>query len=494
MTKKIIVIGSGFGGLAIAIRLLARGYNVVIYEKQDKVGGKAYVIEKDGFKFDSGPTVITAPFLFEELFSLADKDINDYVTLKPVDPFYKIFKEDGNTFEYNADEDFINSQISKFDYNDIYGYQKFIDKTKPIFEKGFVELADKPFLNFSDMLKVAPHLIWLKSYKSVYSYASSYIKNDFLRRCFTFHPLFVGGNPFKTSSIYTLIHYLERRWGVHYAIGGLGSLVRALEKLILELGGIIKYNTEVKEIVLQDKKAKGVRLFNDQIDTADYVVANSDLAYTYLNMIDQKVLKKYKAKKIDKMKHSMSLFIVYFGTKNDYSQSNLEHHNIIFSKRYKELINDIFEGNSLPEDFSLYLYMPTKHDKTLAPNGCSLFYALSPVPNLKANINWNKLSHRYSDKIIDFLDSNYLPDLKRNIITKFYVDPIFFRNNHNSYLGACFSLQPTLTQSAWFRPHNKSEEIDNLFFVGAGTHPGAGLPGVITSAKIVEKLIVDEHI
>ena len=490
MSKKIVIIGSGFGGLSVAIRLLARGYDVTIFEKQNKPGGKAYVFEKNGFKFDAGPTVITAPFLLEELFSLADKDINNYVTLKPLNPFYRIFNEDGKYFEYNSEDDFIHSQISKFNYNDIYGYDKFIEKTKPIFEKGFVELADKPFLKFSDMLKVAPHLIWLKSYKSVYKYVSSYIENEFLRRCFTFHPLLIGGNPFNTSSIYSLIHYLERRWGVHYAEGGLGALVNALEKLIYDLGGKIEYNSEVKEIILQGKRAQGIKLFDGKTINADYIIANSDISYTYLNMVNQRVLKKYSSTKIDKMKHSMSLFVLYFGANKDYSDSTLEHHNIILSKRYKELINEIFNGKSLPEDFSLYVYMPTKHDKSIAPHGTSLFYALSPVPNLKADINWNKVSLEYSEKIIDFLEKNYLPDLKNNISIKFHIDPVFFRNHYNCYLGSAFSFQPTLTQSAWFRPHNKSEDIENLYFVGAGTHPGAGLPGVISSAKIVERLII----
>lgn len=491
MRKKAAVIGSGFGGLAVAARLLSRGYDVTIYEKLDKPGGKAYVFDKNGCKFDAGPTVITAPFLLEELFSLSDRKIEDYVTLKELDPFYRIFNENREYFEYNKDPDFIDEQISKFSYEDVRGYRKFIDKTKPIFEKGFVELADKPFLEFKDMLKVAPHLIWLKSYKSVYGYVSKYIKNDFLRQCFTFHPLLIGGNPFDTSSIYTLIHYLERRWGVYYAEGGTGALVKALEKLILELGGKIEYNTEVHEIIADTNKVTGIRVGSHKIIDVDYVVADSDLAYTYINMIDPKKLKKFTPHKLDRMKHSMSLFVLYFSTSKDYSSSELEHHNIILSSRYRELIEEIFNGQKLSDDFSLYVHMPTKHDKSIAPAGESLFYALSPVPNLKADIDWKRVSLSYAERILDFLDKNYLPDLKRNMKNKFHIDPVFFRNNYNCYLGSAFSLQPVLTQSAWFRPHNRSDEFENLYFVGAGTHPGAGLPGVLSSAKIAEKLILE---
>jgi phytoene desaturase len=491
MGKKVVVIGSGFGGLAAAVRMLSKGFDVTVYEKLDRPGGKACVFEKEGFKFDAGPTVITAPFMFEELFSLGDRKLEDYVTFKELDPFYKIFDSNGNLFEYNKDPDFIDSQISKFNYDDVAGYRKLMESVKPIFEKGFVELADKPFLKYSDMIKVAPHLLWLKSYKSVYDYVSKYIKNDFLRRCFTFHPLLIGGNPFDTPSIYTLIHYLERRWGVFYTEGGSGVLIRALEKLIIELGGSIEYNSEVMEIITNGRKATGVRLSDRRIIEADYLIANSDTAFTFINMINHGCLKKYNAANIDKMKHSMSLFVVYLGTTKDYSDSMLEHHNIILSRRYKELINEIFSGGDLPEDFSLYVHMPTKHDKTIAPDGCSLLYALSPVPNLKAKIDWKKIAQPYSDKIVDFLDRNYLPDLKKNIKVRFNIDPVFFRNNYNCYLGSAFSFQPVLTQSAWFRPHNRNEEIDNLYLVGAGTHPGAGLPGVLSSAKIAEKLIME---
>jgi phytoene desaturase len=487
--KKIIIIGSGFGGLAAAIRLAAKGHKVEIYEKLDKPGGRAYVHEINGFKFDGGPTVITAPFLFNELFGIAGKKQQEYFTLKPINPFYRIFNHEGKYFDYSNDINFSLSEIEKFSTDDKPGYLNFIKKTKGIFQKGFIELADKPFLSFWDMVKVAPDLIRLKSYKSVYSYVSSFIKNDFLRQCFSFHPLLIGGNPFETTSIYALIHHLEREWGIHYAIGGTGSIVNGLAKLLDELGGKIHCNSEVKEISIKNGKAAGIVLENGSQIESDLVVSNADVAFTYMNLIDKRFRKKYTDKKIENMKYSMSLFVIYFGTKKRYNNGNLAHHNIILGKRYKGLLEDIFKNKILADDFSLYLHMPTITDSTIAPGGCEAFYALSPVPNLKTGINWEQSARPYRDKIMKFLEENYLPDLRENIIAEYYIDPLHFQNNLNSFQGTAFSLEPLFSQSAWFRPHNRSDELENLYFVGAGTHPGAGIPGVLSSAKIVDKLI-----
>ena len=489
MHKKIIVIGSGFGGLGAAIRLAAKGHEVEIYEKLDKPGGRAYVYEINGFTFDGGPTVITAPFLFDELFELAGKKREDYFNLKLLDPFYRIFNYDGTYFNYNNDIDFTLSQIEKFSPDDKQGYLNFVRTTKAIFQKGFVELADKPFLSFWDMVKIVPDLIRLKSYKNVYSYVSSFIKDDFLRQCFSFHPLLIGGNPFETTSIYALIHYLERKWGIYYAMGGTGSIVKGLVKLFEELRGKIYYDTEVKEISVNNKRVNGIRLNNGSFVEADLVVSNADIAFTYMNMIDKQFRKKYTDKKVENMKYSMSLFVIYFGTKKRYNDRNLVHHNIILSKRYKELLEDIFKNKSLADDFSLYLHMPTVTDSTVAPKGCEAFYVLSPVPHLKSETNWAEEAKPYRDKIMKFLEENYLPNLQENIIAEHYIDPLHFQNNLNSYLGTAFSVEPLFSQSAWFRPHNRSEDFENLYFVGAGTHPGAGLPGVLSSAKIVDKLI-----
>jgi phytoene desaturase len=492
MKDKIIVIGSGFGGLAAAIRLAAKGFKVEMFEKRDKLGGRAYVYEQNGFKFDGGPTVITAPFLFDEIFAAAGRRREDYITFVPCDPFYRIFDHSGRSFDYNGDEQFILSQIENWNPADKAGYQKFMSTTKAIFDKGFVELADKPFLNFSDMLRVAPDLIKLQSYLSVYKYASQFMQDEFLRRCFSFHPLLVGGNPFDSPSIYAMIHYLEREWGIHYAIGGTGAIVAAMGRLFEELGGKIHLNAEVDEILVDGRRVSGIRLADGTIHHADQVVSNADVAFTYRNLIPAQYRRKYSNRKIERMKYSMSLFVIYFGTKKRYLDSRLAHHNIILGERYKGLLDDIFNRKVLAKDFSLYLHMPTITDPSIAPEGHESFYVLSPVPHLGADIDWTTAAKPYRDAIMQFLEDNYLPDLQANLVAEHYIDPLHFQNTLNSYLGSAFSVQPTLTQSAWFRPHNRSEDFENLYFVGAGTHPGAGLPGVLSSAKIVEDLLEPE--
>ena len=489
MKKNIIVVGSGFGGLATASRLLSKGHNVTIFEKRDQPGGRAYVYKKDGFTFDGGPTVITAPFMFDDIFAAAGKKRKDYFKLVDCNPFYRIFDHEGQKFDYNSDPGFTLNEIEKISPDDAEGYEKFLASTKAIFNKGFVELADKPFLKFSDMLKVAPDLIRLQSHKSVYKYVSQFIQNEFLRRCFSFHPLLIGGNPFDASSIYAMIHYLEREWGVHYAMGGTGTIVDALVTLIREQGGELHFNAEIDEILVEQGTAKGVRLKSGDIHKADAVVSNADVAFTYKYLVNPKHRKKYSDKKIERTRYSMSLFVIYFGTKKRYNDTNLTHHNIILSERYKGLLSDIFHKKELTDDFSLYLHMPTITDPSLAPDGHEAFYVLSPVPHLDSSTDWHKQAPVYRDAIMQFLEDNYLPDLQKNIVTEHFIDPLHFQNTLNSYKGSAFSVEPILTQSAWFRPHNRSEDVENLYFVGAGTHPGAGLPGVLSSAKIAEDLI-----
>jgi phytoene desaturase len=486
---KIIIIGSGFGGLGAAIRLAAKGHDVEIFEKRDKLGGRAYVYEQNGFHFDGGPTVITAPFMFDDLFAAAGRKREDYVTFVPLDPFYRIFDKDQRPFDYNGDESFILEQIDKINPADREGYRRFMATTKPIFDKGFVELADKPFLHVTDMLKVAPDLIKMQSYLSVYAYASQFIENEFLRRVFSFHPLLIGGNPFDAPSIYAMIHYLERQWGIHYAMGGTGAIVEAMGKLFGELGGRVRLNAEVDEILVNGRKVTGVRLKNGEIHTANHIVSNADVAFTYRNMIPEVYRRKFTNRRIESMKYSMSLFVIYFGTKKRYLDSGLAHHNIILGERYKGLLSDIFNRQHLSDDFSLYLHMPTITDPSIAPDGCENFYVLSPVPHLGSGTDWTRMAKPYRDAIIGFLEDNYLPDLNANIVAEHTIDPLHFQNTLNSYQGSAFSIQPILTQSAWFRPHNRSEEFENLYFVGAGTHPGAGLPGVLSSSIIAERLI-----
>lgn len=489
MKKNIIVIGSGFGGLGAASRLLSAGHDVTILEKRDKLGGRAYVYEQNGFKFDGGPTVITAPFLFDDIWTAAGKKREEYVEFVPCDPFYRIFDHTGKSFDYNNDHEFTLKEIDKWSPEDKQGYEDFLATTKPIFDKGFTELADKPFLKVSDMLKVAPDLIRLQSHKNVYKYVSQFIKNDFLRQCFSFHPLLVGGNPFDTTSIYAMIHYLEREWGVHYALGGTGAIVHAFEKLITEQGGRIHLETEVDEILVTNGKATGVRLGNGEVMKADTVVSNADVAYTYKNMIKPTHRRKYTDRKIARTKYSMSLFVIYFGTDRQYRDQGLAHHNIILGPRYKALLDDIFDNKIVAEDFSLYLHMPTLTDPSIAPKGNEGFYVLSPVPHLDSGTDWETFAPTYKKAIMDFLEEHYLPDLSKHLVAEYYIDPLHFQDVLNSYKGSAFSVQPILTQSAWFRPHNKSEDVDELYFVGAGTHPGAGLPGVLSSSIIAQDLI-----
>ncbi|MEJ5314261.1 MAG: phytoene desaturase [Anaerolinea sp.] len=488
---KVIIIGSGFGGLGAAARLAARGVEVEIFEKRDKPGGRAYVYEINGFKFDGGPTVITAPWMFDEIFALAGRNREDYVKFVPVDPFYRIFDHQGNQFDYNGDPQFILKEIEKWNPEDKSGYERFIQTTKPIFQKGFVELASEPFLHIQDMLRIAPDLVKLQSYKSVYQYVSQFVKHPFLRMVFSFHPLLVGGNPFEVTSIYTMIHYLEREWGVWYAMGGTGAIVDAMTRLIEELGGKIHLNAEVEEILVSgDRRVSGIRLRDGSVHNADAVISNADVAWTYRNLIPARYRKVNTNTRYERMRYSMSLFVIYFGTKRRYLESRLAHHNIILSSRYKGLLDDIFRRKVLADDFSLYLHMPTITDPSMAPEGCESFYVLSPVPHLEGDIDWETMAPIYKDRILKFLEENYLPDLRANIVAEHYIDPLHFENTLNSFRGAAFSVEPILTQSAWFRPHNQSEDFENLYFVGAGTHPGAGLPGVLSSSIIAEKLIL----
>lgn len=494
--KRVIVIGSGFGGLSAAIRLRAQGHQVTLFEKMDKLGGRAYVLEQDGFKFDAGPTVVTAPWMIDELFELAGRRRQDYVELVKVDPFYRLFDHTGRHLDYNSDHDFILSEIAKFSPADRAGYDRFIKSTQAVFETG-MPLIDQPFLHFSDMLKAAPDLIRLKSYRSVYGYVANYMNNDFLRRAFSFHPLLIGGNPLSASSLYVLIHYLEREWGIHYALGGTGAIVAALGRLLDELGVDVRLNSEVTEILIDPRRreASGVRLADGSLHAADVVVSNGDVAWTYLNLIPARYRRINNDLWVKSKKYSMSLFVLYLGVKRRYSEpgtptgDRLAHHNIIFSEDYKRLLHEIFGSAGLPKDFSLYLHMPGKTDPSLAPPGHEAMYVLSPVPHLKADIDWTQQAKPYRDKIVRFLERNYLPDLEANIVVEKHIDPLHFQNRLNSYLGSAFSVQPVLWQSAWFRPHNRSEDFANLYFVGAGTHPGAGLPGVLASGKIAAELI-----
>lgn len=486
---RAIVIGSGFGGLGVANRLVSKGYEVEIFDKRDQLGGRAYQYQINGFKFDGGPTVITAPYMFDELFESAGKNRSDYLTLLPLDPFYRIFDHEGKHFDYRLREEDMLKEIDRWNPADKEGYLRFTRQTSSIFER-FHPFTDQPFLSIQDMIKIIPDVVRLKAFLGYYGFSSMYIKDDFLRRVFSFHPLLIGGNPFDTPSIFSLIVQFERKWGVHYAVGGTGAIVDALGKLFVEQGGKIHLNQEVKEIIIKGRKATGIRLADGTIHNADVVISNGDVAHTYRYLIPEEYRKKYTNARIKRMKYSMSLFVIYFGTKKLYrGTSKLAHHNIILNERYKGLLQDIFNKHVLPDDFSLYLHMPSITDPTIAPEGCESFYVLSCVPTLQSGTDWTKMAKPYRDRVMQFLEDNYLPDLQENIIAEHYIDPLHFQNTLNSYNGAAFSVKPVLLQEAFFRPHNRSEEFDNLYFVGAGTHPGAGVPAVLSSGKIAANLI-----
>jgi phytoene desaturase len=365
---------------------------------------------------------------------------------------------------------------------------KFLDRTVSIFS-AFHPYTDKPFLKLSDMMRIMPDVLRLGAFQSTYGFVSRFVKDDFLRRVFSFHPLLIGGNPFDTPSIYTLIVQFEKEYGVYYAAGGTGAIVDAFGRLFDEVGGKLHLQTEVEEILVRGDKVCGVRLTNGSEVAADIVVCNGDVAFAYRYLLPAKKHIKYSNRRLDWMRYSMSLFVIYFGTKRRYLDSKFHHHNIMLNERYKGLMKDIFGARPLPEDFALYLHMPTITDESIAPPGCESFYVLSLVPNLKSATDWTEMAGPYRDRVMQFLEDHYLPDLQENIIAEHYIDPLHFQNTLNSYRGAAFSVKPSLLQSAWLRPHNRSEEFDNLYFVGAGTHPGAGVPSVLSSGKIAAELI-----
>ena len=485
--RHAVIIGSGFGGLAAAVRLGARGYRVTILEKLDAPGGRAYVHRQDGFTFDAGPTILTAPFLFEDLWRLCGKRLEDDVDLRALSEFYQIRFDDGETFYYTGDPAAMRAEVERFSPGDVAGYERFMRLSETTCRIGFEQLGHVAFGSVSDMLRVAPDLIRLESYRSVYSLVSKYIKDDRLRMVFSFHPLLIGGNPFSASSIYSMIPSLERQWGVHYAIGGTGQLVRGLLGLIEGQGGRIRYNEEVSSITVTGGNATGVQLASGENVSADIVVSNADAAWTYGKLVPEASRKRWSDRKLRRSRYSMSLFVWYFGTEGKFP--DVANHTILLGPRYEGLLTDIFKRKVLAEDFSLYLHRPTATDPSLAPEGCDAFYVLSPVPHLQSGTDWRKMAEPYRQAIEDRLEATVLPGLRGRIISSRVTTPLDFQDNLLAVHGAAFGLEPVLTQSAWFRPHNRSEDIGRLFLVGAGTHPGAGVPGVVSSARVLDSVV-----
>ncbi len=482
-----VVVGAGFGGLAAALRLRARGYRVTLIERLDQLGGRAQVYRRGGFVFDAGPTVITAPFLFEELFGLFGKRLGDYVTLRPVEPWYRFAFADGRSFDYGGSVDDTLAEIERFEPRDRQGYLGLLEASRRIFDKGFSELSDQPFHRFRDMLRVAPDLARLRCDRSVWRLVSRHLRSPELRQAFSIQPLLVGGNPYDTTCIYSLIHYLERQWGVHFPVGGTGALVDALGRLLAEEGVEIRLSTHVEEILTEGRAARGVRTDRGEEVRADCVVVNGDPPFLYRNMLGGAPRRRWTDRRLQRLRYSMGLFVLYFGTTRRYP--DVAHHTIVLGPRYRGLLDDIFHRQVLADDFSLYLHRPTASDPRMAPPGCDGWYVLSPVPNLEADIDWDEAGPRYRDRILEVLEARLLPGLRQHLVEDFYVTPRDFWSRYRSVHGSGFSVQPLFRQSAWFRFHNRSEELEDLYLVGAGTHPGAGVPGVLSSAKVLDRVV-----
>jgi phytoene desaturase len=485
MIRHAIVVGAGFGGLAAAIRLRAKGHSVQLLDRCPALGGRAQVFHRGEYKHDAGPTVITASFLLEELFALHGKRLSDYVKLVDLDPWYRFRFPDGTYFNYGGSVEDTLAEIERISPADCKGYLALVAKSKEIFTVGFEELADKPFHSLGTMLGLLPSLVALGGYRSVWQLVTQYIKHPWLQRAFSVSPLLVGGNPFDTTSIYSLIHYLERKWGIQFAMGGTGALVSALGRLMQEIGIEVRLNSTVEQIVVEHGIAKGVLLSTGEYLSADIVVSDADPAFLYSKMIDKPAL--IPRMKLKFAQSSMGLFVLYFGTTKRYD--DVAHHTIWFGDRYRELLQDIFHNHHLGEDFSLYVHRPTATDASFAPPGCDSWYVLAPVPNLQSGTDWDAVAESYGDSILKALEETMMPDLRAHVTERFHMTPLDFQDRYLSVHGAGFSIAPILRQSAWFRFHNRAEGVDNLYLVGAGTHPGAGLPGVLSSAKVLDHLI-----
>ena len=482
-----VVIGSGFGGLAAAVRLGARGYRVSVLESLPQPGGRALVHRQDGFTFDAGPTIVTAPFLLEELWQLCGRRLADDVELRPTSPFYRIRFHDGATFDYTGDPAAMRAEIARFAPADVAGYERFMQASEAIYRVGFEQLGHVPFSRWTDMARIVPAMLRLGSIRSVHGLVARHVRDPRVRTVLSFHPLLVGGNPFAASSIYSLIAFLERRWGVHFAMGGTGRLVAGLVRLIEGQGGTVRCNAPVAAIASEGRRATGVRLASGEAVPAAVVVSNACSATTYGRLMPQVARRRWTDRRIARGRYSMSLFVWYFGTRRQYPE--VAHHTILLGPRYRQLLADIFRRKVLADDFSLYLHRPTATDPSLAPPGCDAFYVLSPVPNLAGRTDWAQAAEPYRQAIERALGDTVLPGLAGQVATSRIMTPLDFRDGLRSFRGAAFGLEPVLTQSAWFRPHNRSEELDGLYLVGAGTHPGAGLPGVLSSARVLDSVV-----
>jgi phytoene desaturase len=488
---QVVVVGAGFGGLAAAIRLQAAGHQVTLVEKRSQVGGRAGQLTLDGYTFDTGPSIITAPHLLEELWASAGAHLQDDVQLVPLAPYYRIAFADGRHFDYGGAPEQVEAQLRAFDPGAGDGYRRFMHATRHIYQRAFEDLAGQPFHRFGTFLKLVPELLRLNAAQSVYDFVSRFFGDPQLRTVFSFHPLFIGGNPFRASAIYSIVPYLERQGGVWFARGGMYALVQAMHALFERLGGRTRLATPVAEVLVDERgrRATGVRLDSGESVCADAVVLNADVASAYMHLVPARFRRRMTDRRLRRYRYAMSCFLLYLGLDRQYPD-RLLHHTIVMAPRYRGLIRDIFDGRGLPPDMSLYLHTPTRTDPSLAPPGGESLYVLAPVPHLGRGIDWERQAQPFRDRIVHFLEHEFgLEGLEQSIRVERRFTPLDFRDDLSSYLGSAFSIEPTLLQSAWFRPHNVSEDVDRLFLVGAGTHPGAGLPGVLLSARITSRLV-----
>jgi len=482
-----IVIGSGFGGLAAAIRLAAKGYDVTVLEKLDAPGGRAYVLRQDGFTFDCGPTIVTAPFLFDELWELCGRRFADDVDLRPMAPFFRLYFADGETFDYSGDHAHMEREVARLSPGDVEGYRRYLKFADRAYDIGYEKLGITPFTTFTDMLKAIPDMLRMRGIRRLMSVIRQHVKDPRLQQMLSFHPLLIGGNPMNVISVYALISSLEQRYGVHSAMGGTGAIIDAMVKLLQSQGGRLRLNSQVEEILVEDGRAAGVRLVSGEVLRAKVVVSNADAAWTYRYLLPASARRHWTDKRVERARYSSGLFVWYFGTRKQYPE--LPQHSIALGPRYEGLLDDIFVHQRLAEDFSLYLHRPTALDPSLAPEGCDTFYVLSPVPHLESGVDWEAQAEPYRQAIEKQLEATLLPGLRENLVTSSVMTPLDFQSRLLAFRGAAFSFEPILLQSSWFRAHNVSEDVPGLYLVGAGTHPGAGLPGVLSSAKILDRVV-----
>ncbi|MEL7149106.1 MAG: phytoene desaturase [Pseudomonadota bacterium] len=491
---RAIVIGAGLGGLAAAMRLGAKGYRVTVVDRLDGPGGRGSALNVDGHRFDLGPTIVTVPQVFQDLWAACGRDFEADVDLRPMDPFYEIRWPDGSLFTARQDTEAMRAEVKRLSPQDAKGYDRFLKDSEARYTFGFEDLGRRPMHKLWDLIKVLPKFAWLRADRSVAAHAKKRFRDPRLQMAFSFHPLFIGGDPFRVTSMYILVSHLEKEFGVHYAIGGVEAIAKAMVKVIEDQGGLVRFNSEADEILIDKDRARGVRLESGELLTADVIVSNADSGHTYDRLLRNHKKRRWTSARLKRTRWSMGLFVWYFGTKGTRNLwSDVGHHTILNGPRYEGLVDDIFMEGKLADDMSLYVHRPSVTDPTVAPDGDDTFYALSPVPHLGHDngVDWSTMAETYRARVQSVLEDQLLPGLGQHLTASEVFTPDTFKNRYLSPLGAGFSIEPRILQSAWFRPHNVSEEVKGLYLAGAGTHPGAGLPGVISSAEVLAKLVPD---